>query len=236
MNQAQQIQPTQQIQGTQTTIIVPAYNEEAGLPIILEKICKVVDGSYEVLVVDDGSSDRTADVAREFPCRLIRHKVNKGKGEAMRTGIQNAAAESVIFIDADDTYPVETIPRMAEALKTYDMVYGSRAFGRHNIPRLNRLGNFILHTMISGMYGFRPRDYSTGVYGANKRHLQMMNLSSKRFAIEPEISIKGSRMKLRMLDIPIEYRPRVGTAKLSAIKVGFEHLTTILRLIFWAAR
>ncbi|GAJ08660.1 unnamed protein product, partial [marine sediment metagenome] len=194
------------------------------------------DGSYEVLVVDDGSSDRTSEVAREFPCRLIRHKVNKGKGEAMRTGIQNAAAESVIFIDADDTYPVETIPGMVEALKSYDMVYGSRAVGRSNIPRLNRLGNFMLQTMISRIYGFRPRDYSTGLYGANKRHLQMMNLSSKGFAIEPEICIKGSRMKLRMLDIPIEYRPRVGEAKLSATKVGFEHLTTILRLIFWTAR
>ena len=60
-----------------------------------------------------------------------------------------------------------------------------------------------------------------------------MKLSSRRFAIEPEISIKGSRMKLKMLDIPIEYKPRIGNAKLSAIKVGFEDLTAILKLVFW---
>ena len=224
-----------QTQSTLTTILIPAYNEEQGLPIVLEKISKLIDDSYEVIVVDDGSTDRTSEVASQFPCRLIRHEVNRGKGEGLKTGIKNATGENIIWIDADDTYPVELIPKMAEALNSYDMVVCSRLHGRENIPKFNRIGNWLFHTMIRYIYGFKPYDPCTGLYGAKKRHLDKMHLSSKRFAIEPEISIKASRMKLKMLEIPIEYKARVGGTKLSAIKVGFEDLWTILRFTFWKA-
>ncbi|MBA7502776.1 Undecaprenyl-phosphate mannosyltransferase [subsurface metagenome] len=222
-----------QTQKTQTTLIVPAYNEEDGLPIVMEKIFKVINGSYEVIVVDDGSTDRTSEVASQFSCRAIRHEVNRGKGEALKTGIKNAVSDNIIWTDADDTYPVELIPQMVEALDSYDVVVCSRKYGRGNIPRFNRLGNWLFRTLIRNIYGFKPYDPCTGLYGAKKCHLERMNLSSKRFAIEPEISIKGSRMKLRMLEIPIEYKARVGSAKLNAIKVGFEDLWTILKFIFW---
>ena len=225
-------QPTKNIEPV-TTIIVPALNEEAGLHIVLSKLFQLIDDSYEVIVIDDGSTDKTSEVARQFPCRLIQHEVNQGKGEALKTGIKHARGENVIWTDADDTYPVETIPQMAEALKTYDMVVASRVYGKENIPRFNRIGNWVFRTMTKTIYGFKPHDPCTGLYGARKSCLEMMKLSSTGFAIEPEISIKGSRMKLKMLDVPIEYQPRVGNAKLSAIKVGFEDLTTILKLVFW---
>ena len=216
-----------------TTVIVPAFNEEAGLPIVLNKLLKLTDESYEVLVIDDGSTDRTPEVARQFPFQLIKHGQNRGKGEALKTGIKNARGGNVIWIDADDTYPVGTIPQMVEALKNYDIVVGSRIYGNENMPRFNRLGNWIFRTMIKTIYGFKPHDPCSGLYGARKFHLELMELSSKRFAIEPEVSIKSGRMKLRMLDIPIQYRPRIGNTKLSAIKVGFDDLKTILRLFLW---
>ncbi len=215
------------------TIIIPAWEEEEVLPVVLTKVIQIIDDSYEVIVVDDGSDDGTAEVASRFPCRVIRHKVNKGKGEALQTGITQAKGENIIWIDADDSYPVELIPRMVEAFDSYDMVVCSRKYGRENIPPFNRIGNFIFRNMIKGIYGFKPYDPCTGLYGAKKCYLEMMKLSSRRFAIEPEISIKGSRMKLKMLEIPIEYRARVGDSKLNAVKVGFEDLWTILRLIPW---
>jgi len=219
----------------QTTIIVPAYNEESGLPIVLGKLFNFLDGSYEVIVVDDGSTDRSSEVASQFPCQVIRQEPNQGKGEALKTGIKNATGDKIIWTDADDTYPVELIPKMAEALTDYDMVVCSRKYGRGNIPRFNRIGNWLFRSMIRHIYGFKPYDPCTGLYGAKKRYLELMDLSSKRFAIEPEISIKGSRMKLKMLEIPIAYRARVGNAKLSAIRVGFEDLWTILKFVFWKA-
>jgi len=216
-----------------TTVIVPAYNEEDGLRIVLEKIFQTVDDSYEVIVVDDGSDDRTSVVASKFPCTIIRHKSNKGKGEALRSGIERAHGEKVIWIDADDTYPVELIPKMAESLMTYDLVACSRRFEERNIPRFNRIGNAVFRYMIRTMYGFEPHDPCSGLYGVKKRYLKAMKLSAKGFAIEPEISIKGSRMKLKMLGIPIVYRARVGDSKLNCVKVGFEDLWCILRLIPW---
>ncbi len=216
-----------------TTVIIPAKNEEAGLSIVLGKIVNIVDDTYEIIVVDDGSTDMTSDIASRFPCRLIKHKVNKGKGAALLTGIINARGENIIWIDADDTYPVELIPQMAEYLLTYDMVVCSRKYGRHRIPKFNRIGNWLFRTMICGIYGFQAFDPCTGLYGTRKHHLLSMKLSAKRFAIEPEISIKGGRMKLKTLDIPIEYRNRIGTSNLNGIAVGFEDLFMILSLLFW---
>jgi len=219
-----------------TTVIVPAFNEEEGLPITLGKLRKVLDESYEVIVVDDGSTDRTPEIARQSACRFLRHDVNQGKGEALRTGIRHALGYNIIWIDADDTYPAENIPEMVEALNNYDVVVGSRAYGYENIPRFNRFGNWIFRTMIKVLYGFKAHDPCTGLYGVRKAHLEKMELSSKRFAIEPEISIKSSRMKLRTLDMPLHYRPRIGETKLNAIEVGFEDLRTILGLIFWRGK
>jgi len=218
---------------TIASIIVPAYNEEAGLAVILEKIHMAVDGVCEVLVVDDGSNDNTAEVAAGFPCRLVRHPRNLGKGEALRSGVRQAVGKYIIFIDADDTYPAEAIPLMYEALESCDIVYASRKAGRNNIPPLNRLGNFIFQHMICRIYGFEASDYSTGLYGIRKHHLEVMRVNSQGFAIEPEIAIKATRMKLQVGEIPVEYRPRVGQAKLGSLRAGFEHLTTILRLLFW---
>ncbi|MBA7631195.1 Undecaprenyl-phosphate 4-deoxy-4-formamido-L-arabinose transferase [subsurface metagenome] len=215
------------------TIIIPAWREEKGLAVVLTKVFQMIDDTYEVIVVDDGSDDASAQVASQFPCRVIRHELNRGKGEALKTGIRQARGENIIWIDADDTYPVELIPQIVEGLVSHDMVVCSRKFGRENIPCLNRIGSLVFRHAIRTIYGFMPYDPFSGLCGVKKRYLEMMNLSSQRFAIEPEISIKGSRMKLKMVDIPIEYQARVGDTKLNWVKVGFEDLWTILRLIHW---
>jgi len=224
------------VQGiVKATVIVPAYQEEKGLPMVLDELSKLADG-YEIIVVDDGSVDRTSETARRYPVTLIRHEVNKGKGEALRTGMQAAHGEKVIWIDADGTYPVEYVPRVAAALDTYDIVVCSRKFGRGNIPLLNRAGNFAFRTMIKYIYGFKPFDPCSGLYGVRKQHLDRMSLFSNGFAIEPEISIKASRMKLKMQDIPIKYGIRVGTTKLNSFHAGWDDLVTIFRLLFWKPR
>lgn len=83
MKETQQTQATQATLATLATVIVPAYNEEEGLPIVLEKLLKVIDGTYEVIVVDDGSPDKTGEKASSFPCKSIRHERNRGKGRGL---------------------------------------------------------------------------------------------------------------------------------------------------------
>lgn len=214
-----------------TTVIIPAYKEEQGLPIVLEKLLKLTDDSYEVIVVvddDDGSPDKTSEKASSFPCKVIKHEQNEGKGEAMKAGVAEAQGENIIFIDADDTYPVEAIPNMAKLLEDFDMVAGSRSKGRENIPRFNRIGNFIFSHLLKYLHGSKVKDPLTGLYGLKKAHFERMQLYSKGFTIETEIAIKAARVGLKVTEIPIEYSPRLGKQKLGGIKHGWQILKTIL--------
>ncbi len=156
------------------SIIIPAYNEEEGLPVVLDKIIKIIDDSFEIIVVNDGSTDNTALVAQKYPCRLINHSINQGKGKAMKTGVQQARGENVLFIDADDTYPAETILEIAAALENYDYAVASRSVGKQNIPAFNRIGNAIFRNSIRYIYGFKAYDPLTGLYGLKKSYFEKM--------------------------------------------------------------
>lgn len=210
------------------SLIIPAYNEEVGIPVVLNDVFKLIDESFEVIVVDDGSMDKTREVAESFPCRVIAHERNSGKGEAMRTGIREAKGENVIFIDADNTYPPEGIIKIAIALDDYDMALASRKMGQKNIPAFNRIGNSIFRNSIRYIYGFKGYDPLTGLYGLKKIYLECMMLKAKGFGIESEICIKAARMGLRVKDIHIRYRDRLGEAKLNGLRDGYRILLTIL--------
>lgn len=210
------------------SVIVPAFNEEEGLPLVLRGIFSVVDDTFEVIVVDDSSTDRTREVAREFPCRLICRDGERGKGRALRAGIADALGENVMWIDADATYPVEILPQMAAVLATHDMVVCSRMGGRENIPIVNRIGNAILTKLTQRLYGFKACDPCSGAYGAKKRHLQNMALSSNGFEIEAEIALKSASMGLRTVELFLDYGPRVGKSKLSGLRDGSIILRTII--------
>jgi len=215
------------------TIIVPAYNEEKGLHGVLTDICSLPH-DYEVIVVDDGSTDNTIGVASQYPVKIRQHKNNEGKGSALLTGFFAASSDNIVWIDADGSYPVYIIPIMVNALADgYDGVVCSRTYGRENIPRFNRIGNWLFSVLIRGIYGFTPQDPCTGLYAMKWQHLLKMRLRSKRFAIEPEVSIKAGRMKLRLLECKITYRPRFGETKLNSVAVGLDDLWTIAKLIGW---
>jgi hypothetical protein len=213
------------------SIIVPAYNEEAGLPVVLDRLFRVIDSSYEVVVVDDGSTDGTATVAQRFPCRVLRHPANLGKGAAVRTGLAAARSDKAVVIDADATYPPEAIPRLVEALSEGDLVLASRAQGRHHIPLFNRIGNGLFRLLLRLLYGSRLRDPLTGLYGARRSLLAAMQLQANGFGLEAEIIIKGTRMAARVVEVPVNYGPRVGEAKLNGPRDGLRILHTVLRML-----
>ena len=213
------------------TIIIPAYNEELGLGTVLEQLLEVIDGSYEVIVVDDGSADETSAVASQFPCRVIRHEQNRGKGSAMRTGVGAALSDNIIFIDADDSYPVEAVPLIAKRLQHADLVIGTRGKGREHIPQLNQFGNRAIASLIRVLYGFRETDPLSGLYGLKRESFFRMDLRSPGFAIEAEIALKAARMGLITESIPIEYRERLGESKLSAVQDGYRIGKMILGML-----
>jgi hypothetical protein len=218
-----------------TTILIPAYNEEEALPHVLDDILSVVDETYEVLIVDDGSKDGTRIVADSYTaahpnCRVISHKVNRGKGAAMQTGIRQAHGDNIIFIDGDATYPASAIPEVVRDMNKYDVVRCVRSDGRDNIPFINRLGNQFFDQVIKHVHKVDGSDMLSGLYGLKKKHLMAMRLTAVGFDIESEIMIKAQKMHLKAHNIPIQYNERIGEKKLNPALDGMKILVRIVFL------
>lgn len=214
----------------EVSIVIPAYNEEKGLPLVLRAVFGVLDDKYEVVVVDDGSSDQTAAVAEKFPCRLIRHQLNRGKGAALRTGLMNARGKKVIFLDADNTYPVSAIPTLAHCLDDNKLVRGIRMFDQLNMPLINRVGNNLFDTVIKFINLVEGGDMLSGMYGGQRDVLLGLHLEAEGFDIEAEICVKAKAQGFHCASVPITYAQRVGEKKLNAFHDGFRILYRIMQL------
>lgn len=215
----------------QTSILIPVYNEEKAISHVLCKICEVIDDTYEIIVINDGSNDNTAALASTYPCRIVRHEKNRGKGAAMQTGILHARGERIIFIDGDGTYPPQAIPQIAAQLENYDLVRCIRSEGRDNIPLINRTGNLIFDWILKTLHNIDGTDLLSGLYGVKKSCLIAMHLESIGFDIESEIACKAKIMDLKELSIPVQYQQRQGEKKLRPFRDGLKILSRILLLV-----
>jgi glycosyltransferase involved in cell wall biosynthesis len=214
-----------------TTVVLPAYNEAEALPDVLSELAERLDDSYEVLVVDDGSTDGTAEVAEKGPCRLIRHPGNQGKGVAIRTGIAEARGEYVVIMDADATYPVEAIDKLVQLLDENDLVRGKRESDEESMPSVNKLGNWLFNRLFKIAHGLEGGDHLSGLYGLRRDAFRALGLEAKGFDIETEIGIKAQAQGLRVAEFPIDYLPRVGEKKLSPWRDGFRILGRVIVLL-----
>lgn len=214
-----------------TTVVLPAYNEGAALPHVLDELGEYLDSSYEVLVVDDGSTDDTADVAERYPVRLIKHKSNSGKGVAIRTGISEARGENVVIMDADATYPVPAIKEMVDLLDENDLVRGIRESEPESMPLVNRFGNWLFNKLLAISHGLEGADQLTGLYAIRRSEAERLGTEARGFDIETEIGIKAKARGLREAEIPISYLPRVGEKKLSPWKDGLRILGRVIVLL-----
>jgi glycosyltransferase involved in cell wall biosynthesis len=217
--------------GVRTTVVLPAYNEGAALPHVLDELGEYLDGSYEVLVVDDGSTDDTAAVAERYPVRLIQHPANSGKGVAIRTGIAEANGENIVIMDADATYPVPAIKEMVELLDEHDLVRGVREPGTESMPLVNRFGNWLFNKLLAISHGLEGSDHLSGLYAMRRSEAVRLGTEARGFDIETEIGIKARARGLREATIPISYLPRVGEKKLSPWKDGLRILGRVIVLL-----
>jgi glycosyltransferase involved in cell wall biosynthesis len=217
--------------GVRTTVVLPAYNEGAALPHVLDELGEYLDGSYEVLVVDDGSTDDTTEVAERYPVRLVRHASNRGKGVAIRTGIAEAQGENVVIMDADATYPVPAIKEMVELLGDNDLVRGVRESDAGSMPVVNRVGNWLFNKLLTISHGLEGTDHLTGLYAMRRSEAVKLATEARGFDIETEIGIKAKARGLREAEIPISYLPRVGEKKLSPWKDGLRILGRVIVLL-----
>jgi len=199
------------------TVIVPVYNEVHTIDRLLRR---VLAAPYEkqVIVVDDGSTDGTVELLEKWEgharVELLQHSKNRGKGAAIRTGLEHAEGRFTIIQDGDLEYDPQDFPRLIEPLLSGEaqVVYGSRYLGREGGPRqhwrLLRLGVWCLNVCVRLLYGARLTDEATCYKVFPTALLRAMELECERFEFCPEVTAKACRLGLAIHEVPISYDAR----------------------------
>jgi glycosyltransferase involved in cell wall biosynthesis len=215
---------------TVLSIVIPAYNEEKGIAEIASRVLsvqpaleKVGVDRLELLVVDDGSKDRTAEIAESIPgvC-LIRHPQNRGYGAALKTGFSKASGELIGFLDADGTYPPEYFPQLCEAaLKGTDLVIGSRMAGAASrMPLTRRIGNFFFANLLTLLGRQKVTDSASGMRVFKREALEHIYPLPDGLNLTPVMSTRAVHEGIKIEEVPIPYSERMGRSKLSVIRDG----------------
>jgi dolichol-phosphate mannosyltransferase len=229
------------------TLMVPCYNEEASIASVIDGIplekLKSQGFKIEVLVIDNNSKDKTAEIARSKGARVVT-ELAQGKGNAIRTGFKSIPkdVDYVVMVDGDDTYKTAEILRVIEPLESgfCDVVVGSRLEGKmttHAMSKSHRFANWVFTFLTRLLYGANVTDTCTGYFAWTKNAITVLNgyIESKGFAIEAEMISKMSRLGLRVYSVPITYAPRhsENPSKLSPFKDALKIIFMLIKNKRW---
>ncbi|MGI8906678.1 MAG: glycosyltransferase family 2 protein [Candidatus Sumerlaeaceae bacterium] len=216
------------------SIIIPIFNEEELLPVVLSEVRKL-PLRIELILVDDYSSDKTPDIlsaeARKPGTRVFRHDVNRGKGAAIVTGLKHATGDIVIVQDADMEYDPQDILKVIAPIKRGEtrVCYGSRFKGKVVGMRLpNRVANWLLAWLVSILYGQRITDEATAYKAFRRDVIQRIDLKCQRFEFCPEVTAKVMKAGERIIEVPVLYRARTFE---EGKKIGFRDFVTAVRTL-----
>lgn len=213
-------------------VLVPAYNEEKNIREVVNRLKKISD--LKIIVIDDGSNDRTSEVAKKMKVDLIRHETNKGKAEAIKTGFDYILkkyphTKFVGLIDADMQYIPEEITRIFYPLEKgeADIVTGYRNWEK--VPFRHRLGNFVWRTAFNILFGTRFKDTNIGYIALNTKAMKIIkNKIYGGYILENSIFIQALKNKLIVKQIPVT----VLYKRKSQVKRGIRVVVCVLFFIF----
>jgi len=227
------------MQSSVISVVIPAYNEEKTIGDVIYSTISTMENSrmpYEIIVVDDGSTDNTRRIATRYKATVLSNGKNKGKGYTLRKGFRYAQGDIVVTVDSDGTHKPKEIPDIIYPLfNGVDIVAGSRFLGHVNnsTSRLNQLGNFLFNVIIMILTGKRITDSQTGFRAFKKEVLQGTNLESIGYEIETEITVKGLKNGFVYQEKPINCKKRTyNISKLKILSDGVKILKTIFKAKF----
>lgn len=220
---------------SEVTFMLPAYNEEQSIGKLINKFGKF--DKSKVLVVDNNSHDRTAQIASNAGADVIKER-KQGKGNAVKKGFETTQSKFTVMLDADDTYdPVDAVDLLKPLMEgRADVVLGSRLKGKRDkgaISNFNLVGNHLLSLCATILHS-KVSDVCTGYWAFNKsaiNHLLDEGIDSEGFEIEAEMFSKISSSDLRVLEVPIQYKKRTDDTKLNSVVDGFKIFTKLVK--YW---
>lgn len=215
------------------SIVLPVYNEGSGVLIVLSKLTKL---GHEAVVVDDGSNDATKlklHSIKKPNITVLHHKVNLGKGSALKTGCEYAfshGADAVILMDSDGQHAVNDLHKFIEKLKTgkYDVIFGSRNLNL-GMPFIRFIGNKVASVIINLMFGIYVSDLISGFRAITKKAYGKIKWDSTGYGVETEMVIRIKKRNLKYCEIPIEtiyFDNYKGVSILDAFGI-------LLNLVYW---
>ena len=212
------------------TILIPAYNVEASIGNVLEGLREWRDRA-EIIVVSDGSTDRTPEIAERAGVRVIRHRVNKGYGAALKIGIRAAAGDIIVMMDADGEHNAAQIQRLIDAMNDNDMVVGARGKDSYT-PLIRRPGKWILSKVANYLAQTNIPDLNSGFRAFRKEvALRFLHILPNGFSFTTTLTLALFKEGHNTAYVPITTTPRVGTSTVNPIRDGINTLMLIVRIV-----
>ena len=221
-------------------IIIPCYNEKNTIVTVIDNVILAEPKDKKIIVIDDCSNDGTSLLLEKYKnkdgIKVIKHKNNYGKGRAIRTGISEVKDGLILIQDADLEYNPKEYSKLLKPFENAnaDVVYGSRFLGGQDYNRIHFFWHFLANKLLTFICNIctnlNMTDMETGYKVFKKKHIDQVRLYENSFGIEPEITIKLSKLKLRFFEVPISYNGRsYEEGKKIGLKDAFRALYCIIR-------
>lgn len=217
------------------SVVIPAYNEAENIPAVLESIPlgELAEAGWttEVIVVDNASTDGTGDLARQHGAKVV-FQPEPGYGNAYKAGFQAASGEVIATGDADRTYPFDMLPQLLDVLVEQDVEFMTtdrlHPANRESMKDSHFLANHVLSLVSRVLFRHQLKDSQSGMWIFRSHVWSGLDVRSPGMAFSQEIKNAAVRAKYRVLEVPIEYRPRGGEVKLKALADGLGNLGSLL--------
>jgi len=187
-------------------VVIPAYNEEKNIGKVLTGVRKY---TQNIIVVDDGSKDKTSQIARDCGANVIRHFINRGLGGALGTGIKAALeqqADIILTLDADGQHDPDEIPKLVEPIKNgeADIVIGSRFLQKQKMPVFRRVGNYFFNLFTFFLFGIKSTDSQSGMRAFNRKVGESLEIYTSGMEVSSEIIKEIKQQDFRVKEVPIK--------------------------------
>ena len=226
--------------GSEVSIVIPVYNERGAVEETVRDLCATMERSehtFEIILVDDGSTDGSSDIIQTISLpnvKKVAHKVNRGYGAALKTGLKNARYDLMAITDADGTYPNERLPELIDSLGDNDMLVGARTGQNVNIPAIRKPAKRALNELANSLSQTKIPDLNSGMRVMRKNVVKkFMHILPDSFSFTTTITLAMLSDGYRVKYVPIDYFHRAGSSKINPIKDTVRFTQLVVRTVMY---